>query len=788
MMATAAERLEALEILDGFPAEQPFLDVMLDDAWEAFAGDFLDSYEELEGTEHEHNAEQFFHMWFMLDEEIEEGRRPVDLLLAMNNEMSAGARGYLERLAETSVDLYEVAEVVAGESLLLRHVLEGGTIEVNERNASRMVEPYTLLVARIIHDGVSGGPEMERGVLQIPRAMRETVVEQIAVMRAELIADGVSRAAIDRELAPVLFQAWLSCFNRPKPKLANTDGEPLLYTKLVFRIIDHDRLVERLQAAADIEANEEGEYEWSGENQRGEVVSLGRLEVKSERLFVRVNSLQRAERARTLIEELAGGSVVYRVSVQEDVEKKLEKERDAATAPMSLESEEVEAALLEHLSRHYRKWLDEEIPMFDGLTPRAAARSPSLRPKVVEALKDLEHMYYRALRAGAPAFDPFWMWGALGLDDHPSAPKARKLPPPLAHESMGRLVAGFTEIVRSMTKSLRKRSDCDHTRAFSDQELSDHLEMQRFARRVGRSALDAGASPEVAAFDADLACFLAGCAINQELHHKKTFWVGHGLSVMFDQTDADVPGEILRLPFAAFALVFTDRHFLGIAERMLAIEERESTLTGQAIRIATVYVREEPADGRRAVRVTFAFDGLGGDWPYILSRVIPIDSASTVKEIVRAHLPKLSEDDRTLTSERLARLVNLVMNAILYTTCAEVRMEVLGEPAKRKRKRSKKLPVHTSNKVFHLPGHIDIQNIENLTAVARAPSGRQILHRFMVRGHWRRPNPSWKDQRMRWIEPYWKGPEMASIIERAYRLKPGDVLDLDGAEVHRDEL
>jgi hypothetical protein len=42
----------------------------------------------------------------------------------------------------------------------------------------------------------------------------------------------------------------------------------------------------------------------------------------------------------------------------------------------------------------------------------------------------------------------------------------------------------------------------------------------------------------------------------------------------------------------------------------------------------------------------------------------------------------------------------------------------------------------------------------------------------MVRGHWRRAPEGWKDQRMRWIEPYWKGPDLAAIVERAYKLTP----------------
>ena len=471
----------------------------------------------------------------------------------------------------------------------------------------------------------------------------------------------------------------------------------------------------------------------------------------------------------------------YRLSVQEDVEKKLQEQQEQAEAQpaISLASEAVEGALLEHYSRHYRRWLDDELPMLDGATPRQAARSRALLPKLVEALKDLEHAYYRALRDGTAAFDSFWMWNELGLDDHPSAPEARTLPPPLAHESMGQLVSGFRSTVQAVTKSLKARPDFDEARVYSDVELAEHLAMQRFARDVARAAHRGGASSKTAAADGDLAAFVAGCAINHELHNKKTFWVGPGLSTMFDQTDADVPGELLRLPFVSFALVFTDRHFLGIAERMLSIEERDATLVGQRLKIATVYVRQEPSDnGLRTIRVTFAFDAAGADWPYILSRVVPIDPARPVGEVVRAHLPPASKDDLTLGSERLARLANIVSNAILYTTCAEARIDALGAPPPGGKRRRKATSKHTADGVFHLAGTIDIQNVHRLAAIARAPGGRETLHRFMVRGHWRRPNANWKDQAMRWIEPYWKGPDMASVIERAYRLKAGEALEL----------
>lgn len=79
----------------------------------------------------------------------------------------------------------------------------------------------------------------------------------------------------------------------------------------------------------------------------------------------------------------------------------------------------------------------------------------------------------------------------------------------------------------------------------------------------------------------------------------------------------------------------------------------------------------------------------------------------------------------------------------------------------------------THEDVFYLPGKIDIRRLEQLQQVERVGDGggKSLMTRFMVRGHYRRANPGWKDQRLRWIEPYWKGPELATIIEREYRLR-----------------
>jgi hypothetical protein len=111
------------------------------------------------------------------------------------------------------------------------------------------------------------------------------------------------------------------------------------------------------------------------------------------------------------------------------------------------------------------------------------------------------------------------------------------------------------------------------------------------------------------------------------------------------------------------------------------------------------------------------------------------------------------------------------VNAILYATSARVEAEVRDAPAANRRPPRPTLQV-SSESVYFLPGAIEISQLRRMQALERIPDGRAILRRFMVRGHWRRAAANWSDQRMRWIAPHWKGPDMAVIIERTYKLKP----------------
>jgi hypothetical protein len=219
-------------------------------------------------------------------------------------------------------------------------------------------------------------------------------------------------------------------------------------------------------------------------------------------------------------------------------------------------------------------------------------------------------------------------------------------------------------------------------------------------------------------------------------------------------------------------------------------------LRGQLLQVATVYVTEASvaaapgggvgsrgeaggglagAGGTRGLRLAFTFDALAGQWPYLVTRDLEVGPDARLEAILHSHFLDVAPEalDPMYSSDRLLRLLHLVINAILYATSAGVEPELRHPPARRPPGPAPHdHPVLCSDAVYYLPGEISISQVKRLQQLERAPGGGKLMHRFMVRGHWRRAPRSWGDQRPRWVKPYWKGPEIAAIIERAYRMKP----------------
>lgn len=779
---TREDRAAALAALERFSEDvlQEEDDAAFDELW----GDDLEGTDGLD--EHTNEAsEAVCDMWFFFDRPLDDGALVVDRLLEADPSIPPGQRKFLELARGTCMRLYEAEDVRPGVSLALRDVIAGTRVIVRERSASRQLVRGAMLAARVIVPGASGEPEMERGLLPIPLPLGMRMVSEISTMLEDFRRKkpGAGDAAFFKEMPAYFHSAWISAIINPSiPHLQNTDGEDLLMTRVRFEVLDAGRLERALDACPDLERGE-GKRAWTwdkpGQGDKGTI--LGWFRLKGEALELETNSAERGKRGRAMVEELAKGAVRHLATSHEDLIQKLMDmkrtgEGGARLSGPGLDPEEGippevrEEPSLDYYARYYRQWIDDPVTALDNRTPREAAGDPALRHKAIGLVRGLEGIYQEALRKGRPAYDPSWMWIELGLADG-AGPKH---PPPLAHERWEEEEPGLGELCRGAAGRFRGRPGFDDAyTVFCREDLEADLEIRRYLKERKERGEEGPGADAAAGGEALLARRIAHL-VNYELHRKKTFWVDEALAYMLAQTDLNAACDDLRVPFSSFALVFIDRHVLSLAERLLAAL-RPGPLVGHILRVITVYIVEEEIAGGRVLRMGLAPDALGSDPPAFIEHEVRLAAGAKVAPLEAG----LGGQDGPLPPAAvrpLSGLMHVILNAVLYATSAGVEPETRMSPRTARAGRAVKpgltAPVFSSEEVFFLPGAIEISSVRRMQELERAPGGGQLLHRFMVRGHWRRPAASWKERHVRWIKPYWKGPDIAAVIERTYKLKP----------------
>jgi hypothetical protein len=740
-------------------------------------------------------SDYWFDMWFFFDYNIEPERLVVDEFLAMTgSSLSSGERAYLHAMKSATMRPCEVVGVVPGVSVTLRDVLEGGLVTVHERCGSRSMMIHDLCLTRINPLGSSGHPEMDGGVYPISQLAKPIFMSFMNKQRAEWIgAEGGHQIDLFyKSILEDLHQLWIEMLlDPPIPQMATTDGEVLLLTEMHFDIVLDSQQVTPLLDAIEV-LEREGtatRWGWSGKNKKGDAVALGGIEIRATGLILTTNSRERGERFRTRVEEALGNRIRHKITSHKDMTLEIKSRLKRKVGPDAAEfddnepSEDAqlpyevnEALVLDHLSKHYRSWLDEKLEALDGRSPREATEEPDLRERTCDLIRGLEGIYQNALKRGEPAYDPSWMWDELGLRDDSDTLRL----PPLASERLYDLIDGTAEACVAIVTGARNSPDFDDKCTLIDEsDISLNLEAQRALRNIPYRTLE---NPPQVSSSANTHSSVSRHLIhaaNFELHRRKTFWVAESLVYMLSQTDVDVVGNDLRLPFAAFVVAFTDRYALSLAERWLA-RRQDSPLVGHLLKILTVYLTGTPsANDERLIKIGIAMDSLGSDLPalyefeVLLRREEPVTTA--IERVAPNSKFATADGEPFSAAAPLRGLLHLIFNTVLYATSAGVEPEIRrGTFDTRFNSKSwSEVPSTPSDEeVYYLPGVIEISLTRRFQELERTVSGRPILRRFMVRGHWRRPASQWTDQRMRWIKPHWKGPDMAAVIERAYRLKP----------------
>ena len=414
------ERDRALAKLMRFSERDEFKE-MHKMALQLFWGEWLlrEPDDELERLIDSEQMNLAYHSWFAYDFDLGEGRTLFDLFLEREvNKLSAGERDFLEGMRGSHLRLYEVLEVKPGQGFELRDLWDDRRLYVRERSATRQIVAWDLIVART-GPSSEGETVFETLPYLFPAAAKDELLKGLRKAHRAFTRQFPKKSLIDffRSMAPVFHKLWLEeVVLPPRPKLITGDGEPFIFAKVIFDLLDRDAAIRSLADRDDIIDHGDRSYAWlepAGNFQR----SVGTMIIEEKRMVFETTSQKRAEKARDELPRLFGAAARFRAISYEDVEQALKHAPQAThKKEPDIPIEEQRKVLGEFYEQHYRKWLDEPVPALGNRTPRHAAKLKTVRPRLITLLKDFESRSERQRRSGQIAYDFSWMWAELGLN------------------------------------------------------------------------------------------------------------------------------------------------------------------------------------------------------------------------------------------------------------------------------------------------------------------------------------------------------------------------------------
>lgn len=350
--------------------------------------------------------------------------RVADLLLGRGGPLfSAEQRQWIELLTSTRLGLYEVVDVVPGESLLLRDILfpQQAPVLVREKSGSRDAARLDLMAARILP--VDGHHELSGAVYSIPRQRSFDLIDEL---RNELTSLTPDDATDVKEILSVIIPAyWLEWFARPLeiPQIVDrSTGEPILLITDYYRVEDWTALEQALSGETDVGGSRSEGWDCLFEGDDG--LQRSRLSIDSGRrpdqIKVSYRTQQYADEGRPWFEAVAGTAVVFRSREIADPKGMLSQAKpgeDRKTAVGDeMSPEAIGEAIEQYVRQLYADWADQPLPVLDGKTPREAIHTADGLEQVKFLLHTYEHGEAQQAKAQKrPAVSYEFLWQELGI-------------------------------------------------------------------------------------------------------------------------------------------------------------------------------------------------------------------------------------------------------------------------------------------------------------------------------------------------------------------------------------
>lgn len=390
----------------------------------------------------------------------------ADFLKRRGWKESSGTRAYIQALRRSTVSLYEVSDIVLGESFLARDLVRGGDpVRVFERSATSSLKQWDRIATRVV--SVLGRTQMTGALLVFDHRLADEALATIERVRKKARAEAIRLArSLGRDVddggtasltgrnevlagsAFMLSNLWLDDVLRRAleptiPKVQNTEGDPLEFVTMHFPLVSKAKLP-AVRAALDAlpSLRKESDIFWNwletGKQTPKTVrkipgaqtfattmddgaIVLGNVELGDKAVSLSVNSEARSARGQALLEAALAGLVRAPLVERQTVEQMISASPRRASQTVDeppLPPDELKRVVHQGLTDYYVRTLDEPIPALGNRSPRQAAKTAKGREKVVAWLKSLESA---SGRQGADhpmaTYDFSWMWEELGVAD-----------------------------------------------------------------------------------------------------------------------------------------------------------------------------------------------------------------------------------------------------------------------------------------------------------------------------------------------------------------------------------
>lgn len=375
------------------------------------------------------------------------------------------ARQFLKSLLDSTMSIYEVVELdLNGPTMKVRDLLQKDmTLAIQKSSDMERWAIWDCVGARVV--SMSGKHYFTNGTLRLSRGLSKVIVESTYKIARHIQRKIIKRARIVHKnsteipfvsqevlcaavpIATMLTHAWLEetieLEDMPLPILHNTDHEEIIICEVQFPIRgDLTELIAKLDEFEEFERLEEenawswfeskSSDHWLTQNQKDspesqkklisskydiESTATGYVSISSKSLVLSVNSAERADRGKVLLESRLGNLVGQSLTSYHDLEQIMKQPPDSTDLDFPIMDEEEIALQNSYIKEHYYRVLDEPVPMLGNKTPRKAAATKKGRSEVVEWLKSLENFEHRcAQKDGIEPLDLTWMWEDLKIE------------------------------------------------------------------------------------------------------------------------------------------------------------------------------------------------------------------------------------------------------------------------------------------------------------------------------------------------------------------------------------